>query len=51
VKVAGNEFLVIPQRMPLTYFDEHGVVISNTFEMSWSQIIIIKYGCMKQAMR
>jgi len=37
--------------MPLTCFDEHGVVISKAFEMSWSQIIIAKYDCTKQAMR
>jgi len=50
-KVATNDFLEIPQRMPLTCFDEYFAVISNHFEMSWSQIIITKYGCAKQAMR
>jgi len=50
-KVATNGFLEMPQRMALTCFDEYFAVISKYFEMSWSQIIITKYGCTKQAVR
>jgi len=39
-KVATNDFLDMPQRMPLTCFDEYFAVISNYFEMSWSQLLL-----------
>jgi len=45
-----NDFLDMLQRLPLTYFDEMNAETSNVYEMYWSPITFIKYGCTKEAM-